>query len=85
MDGLGIFIFISLGVTILFVITSLLLKRNKYDQYNIIVFVVLLLVSIGIIAGSLLVGGWTGMGYGFIGFSIMIGTIVGRLIFNVIK
>ena len=85
MDGFEVFIYISLGVTILFVIASMLLKRNKYDKYISIVFAWLLLISIVIIVISLIVGGWTGMGYGFIGLSILIGTIIGGLIFSVIK
>ncbi|MCH7324018.1 YesK-like family protein [Solibacillus sp. MA9] len=85
MDGFEFFIYISLAVTILFVIASMFLKRNKYDKYIILVFVGLLLISIGIIVTSLFVGGWTGMGYGFIGLSILIGTIIGGLIFSVIK
>jgi len=85
MDGFEVFIYISLGVTILFVITSMLLKRNKYDKYISTVFAWLLLISIVIIVISLIVGGWTGMGYGFIGLSILIGTIIGGLIFSVIK
>ena len=85
MDGFEVLIYISLGVTILFVITSMLLKRNKYDKYIIIVFVGLLLVSIVIIVISLFVGGWAGMGYGIMGLCILIGTIIGGLIISVIK
>ena len=85
MDGFEIFFYISFGVTILFVIASILLKKIKYEKYIRLVFARSLLISIVIIIISLIVGGWTGMGYGFIGLSILIGTIIGGLIVSVIK
>lgn len=80
MDGFEVFIGIGLVVTILFVITSMILKRKNYNKYIIKVFVGLFLVGIGIIVISLFIGGWVGMGYGFIGLSIIIGTIIGAII-----
>lgn len=86
MEGFGIFIYIALGVTVLLVIASILLKKSipeKKDKYLSIGFSGLLLISIGIVIGSLFVGGWSGMGYGFIGISIFVGTIIGGLINSV--
>lgn len=85
MDGFEVLIYISLGVTILFVITSMFLKRIKHDKYIIILFFALLLLSIGIIGISMFVGGWAGMGYGILGLCLLIGTIIGGLIISVIK
>ena len=48
-------------------------------------FVGLLLLSIAIIVISFIVGGWTGMGVGFIGLSILIGTIMGGSISSLIS
>ena len=48
-------------------------------------FVGLLLLSIAIIFISLIVGGWAGMGAGFIGLSILIGAIIGGFISSLIS
>ena len=85
MEGFEVFIYITLGVIVLYAITSILLKRNKYDKYIGIMFVGLLLLSIAIIVISFIVGGWTGMGVGFIGLSILIGTIMGGSISSLIS
>ena len=85
MEGFEFFIYITFGVIVLYVITSILLKRNKYEKYIGIVFVGLLLVSIAIIIISFIVGGWAGMGFGFIGLSILIGAIIGGFISSLIS
>ena len=85
MEGFEVFIYITLGVIVLYAITSILLKRNKYDKYISIVFVGLLLLSIAIIFISFIVGGWAGMGVGFIGLSIFIGAIIGGFISSLIS
>ena len=85
MEGFEVFIYITLGVIVLYAITSILLKRNKYDKYIGIMFVGLFLLSIAIIVISFIVGGWTGMGVGFIGLSILIGTIIGGFISSLIS
>ena len=85
MEGFEFFIYITLGVIVLYVITSILLKRNKHEKYISIIFVGLLLLSIAIIVISFIVGGWAGMGFGFIGFSILIGAIIGGFIFSLIS
>ncbi|MFP3513895.1 YesK family protein, partial [Peribacillus sp. SIMBA_075] len=48
-------------------------------------FSVVLMVSVAIIIISFFVGGWSGMGYGLIGISIFIGTILGGILNLVIK
>lgn len=88
MEGFEIFIYIILGVTLLFVIASILLKRTlpeKNDKYIRKGFAGSLLVSVGIIIFGFFVGGWNGMGYGLIGVSILIGTVLGGFIHGVIK
>ena len=85
MEGFEFFIYITLGVIVLYVITSILLKRNKHEKYGGIIFVGLLLLSIAIIVISFIVGGWAGMGFGFIGLSILIGAIIGGFISSLIS
>ncbi|WP_299514317.1 YesK family protein [uncultured Rummeliibacillus sp.] len=88
MEGFGIFIYIALGVTVLLVVASIFLKKSipeKKDKYLSIGFYGLVIISIGIVIISLFVGGWSGMGYGFIGASILVGTIVGGLINSITK
>ncbi|QDS35022.1 YesK family protein [Brevibacillus brevis] len=88
MEGFEIFIYICLGVTLLFTIASILLRRTfpeKNSRYLGIGFAGLLIISIVIIIISFFVGGWNGMGYGLIGISILIGTILGGIFNKVIK
>ena len=85
LEGFEFFIYITVGVIVLYVITSILLKKNKYDKYIGIVFVGLLLLSIAIIVISFIVGGWAGMGFGLIGLSILIGAIIGGFISSLIS
>ena len=86
MEDFGFFIFLALGITILFVMASIVLKKSipeKKDKYLSVGFSTLIIISIGIVIISLFVGGWSGMGYGLIGISILIGTILGGLINSV--
>lgn len=86
MEDFGVFIYIALGVTVLLVAASILLKKSnpeKKDKYLNIAFYGLLIISIGIVIISLFVGGWSGMGYGLIGASILVGTLVGGIINSV--
>ncbi|MFF0826003.1 YesK family protein [Brevibacillus sp. NPDC003359] len=88
MEGFEIFIYICLGVTLLFTIASILLRRTfpeKNSMYLGIGFAGLLIISIVIIIISFFVGGWSGMGYGLIGISILIGTLLGGIFNKVIK
>ena len=64
MEDFGVFIYIALGVTVLLVAASILLKKSnpeKKDKYLNIAFYGLLILSIGIVIISLFVGGWSGM------------------------
>ena len=85
-EGFGFFIYIALGVTVLLVVASILLKKSipeKKDKYLSIGFYGLLIISIGIVVISLFLGGWRGMGYGIIGASILVGTIIGGIVNSV--
>ncbi|MEK4229341.1 YesK family protein [Solibacillus sp. FSL H8-0538] len=85
MEGFEIPIFISLIVAVFLVLILMLLERNKYGKYISRVIIGLLLFSIGTIVVSLFIGGWTGMGYGIMGLFILIGTILGSVIFGLTK
>lgn len=88
MGLLTFFLVITLGVIILFILSSILLNKyvpKKKAKYLRIEFTTLLIISIGTIIYSLFVGGWSGIGYGFIGFSLFIGTILGVLINRIIN
>jgi asparagine N-glycosylation enzyme membrane subunit Stt3 len=81
MAGFKFFIFILLGISILFAVASIVLKNSiQKDKYLRAGFSALIIISISIIIISLFIGGWSGMGYGFIGICIFIGTIVIGLI-----
>ncbi|MBH0332443.1 hypothetical protein B5G50_08825 [Brevibacillus brevis] len=88
MEGFEIFIYICLGVTLLFAVASILLRRifpEKNGKYLSIGFAGLLIISFVIIINGFFVGGWSGMGYGLLGISILIGTLLGGILNKVIK
>lgn len=85
MDGLQYFIFMSIGVALFLVIIFVLLRKYNVSNYFRIMFVGVLLISIAIIIFSFFVGGWAGIGYGFMGFSILIGTVVASVVIALIR
>lgn len=81
MAGFRVFIIILLGISILFAAASKILKGSvQKDKYLKAGFSALIIISIAIIIISLFIGGWSGMGYGFIGVCIFIGTILTGII-----
>lgn len=77
MEGFSIFLYICLGVMILSIVVSIILRRSQYEGLIGKMFACLFLLSVSIILISLSIGGWEGMGYGFIGISIFLGSILG--------
>jgi hypothetical protein len=76
MAGFRVFIFISLGISTLLAAASIVLKNSKMkDKYLRGGLSALIIISIAIVIISLFIGGWSGMGYGFIGICMFIGTI----------
>lgn len=74
MEGFGFFIYIALGITVLLVIASIVLKKllpEEKGKYLSVGFSGLLILSIGIVIISLFVGGWNGMGYGLLVFPFL--------------
>ncbi len=83
MAGFEVFIFIALGATLLMVIASIVLQKSmpeKKKQYLRFGFLGLLILSLGIFIFSFYIGGWQGIGYGFMAISILVGTLLGGLI-----
>ena len=83
MEGFEVFIFIALGATLLMVLASLVLQKavpDKRKQYLKSGFLALLVISFTIFIFSFYIGGWEGIGYGFMSISILIGTLLGGLI-----
>lgn len=72
LDGFGIFYIIG-GITILlvFAISYLLKKRFPDKQFDIIFALIVILLCLASFPVTMMViGGWEGMGYGFIGFFV---------------
>ncbi|KZE37818.1 hypothetical protein AV656_09840 [Bhargavaea cecembensis] len=83
MEGFEVFIFIALGAALLMVIASVVLEKSvpeKKKQYLRFVFLGLLIISLGIFIFSFIIGGWEGIGFGFMAISILAGTLLGGLI-----
>ncbi|EMR05804.1 hypothetical protein C772_02292 [Bhargavaea cecembensis DSE10] len=83
MAGFEVFIFIALGATLLMVLAPLALQKSvpeKKSRYLRVLFLGLLIMSLGIFIFSFYIGGWQGIGYGFMAISILIGTLLGGLI-----
>lgn len=87
LDGFGIFYIIG-GITILlvFVISYLLKKRFPDRQFDIIFALSLILLCLALFPVIMIViGGWEGMGYGFICFFVLIGTLIGMVAHQLVK
>jgi hypothetical protein len=86
MAGFRVFIFILLGISTLFAVASIVLKNSiRKDKYLRGGFSALIIISIAIVIISLFIGGWSGMGYGFIGVCMFIGTILNGFIYWLIN
>ncbi len=87
LDGFGIFYIIG-GVTILlvFAISYLLKKRFPDKQFDIIFALSLVLLCLAFFPITMTaIGGWEGMGYGFICFFVLIGTLIGMVAHQLVK
>ncbi len=87
LDGFGIFYIIG-GITIIlvFAISYLLKKRFPDKQFDIIFALSLILLCLASFPVTMMViGGWEGMGYGFIGFFVLLGTLIGMIAHQLLK
>ncbi|MGN4426765.1 YesK-like family protein [Bacillus cereus group sp. MYBK30-1] len=87
LDGFGIFYIIG-GITIflVFTISYLLKKRFPDKQFDIIFSLILILLCLAFFPVTMIViGGWEGMGYGFICFFVLIGTLIGMVAHQLVK
>ncbi|MDR5046121.1 hypothetical protein FNE59_11000 [Bacillus thuringiensis] len=92
LDGFGIFYIIG-GITIILVFAiSYLLKKRFPDkqfpdkQFDIIFALSLILLCLASFPVTMMViGGWEGMGYGFIGFFVLLGTLIGMIAHQLVK
>lgn len=87
LDGFGIFYIIG-GVTILlvFFMSYLLKKRFPDKQFDIIFAISLVLLCLAFFPVTMMaIGGWEGMGYGFICFFVLIGTLIGMVAHQLVK
>ncbi|HDR7384083.1 YesK-like family protein [Bacillus toyonensis] len=87
LDGFGIFYIIG-GITILlvFAISYLLKKRFPDKQFDIIFSLSLVLLCLAFFpVTTIAIGGWEGMGYGFICFFVLLGTLIGMVAHQLVK
>lgn len=87
LDGFGIFYIIG-GVTVLlvFFMSYLLKKRFPDKQFDIIFALSLVLLCLAFFPVTMIaIGGWEGMGYGFICFFVLIGTLIGMIAHQLVK
>ncbi len=87
LDGFGIFYIIG-GVTVLlvFFMSYLLKKRFPDKQFDIIFALSLVLLCLALFPVTMIaIGGWEGMGYGFICFFVLIGTLIGMVAHQLVK
>lgn len=87
LDGFGIFYIIG-GITILlvFAISYLLKKRFPDKQFDIIFSLSLVLLCLAFFPATMIaIGGWEGMGYGFICFFVLLGTLIGMVAHQLVK
>ncbi|EJP82683.1 YesK-like family protein [Bacillus cereus] len=87
LDEFGIFYIIG-GVTVLlvFFMSYLLKKRFPDKQFDIIFALSLVLLCLAFFPVTMIaIGGWEGMGYGFICFFVLIGTLIGMVAHQLVK
>lgn len=87
LDGFGIFYIIG-GITILlvFAISYLLKKRFPDKQFDIIFSLSLVLLCLAFFPVTMIaIGGWEGMGYGFICFFVLLSTLIGMVAHQLVK
>ncbi|MBC2683751.1 hypothetical protein HAU06_06095 [Bacillus toyonensis] len=87
LDGFGIFYIIG-GITILlvFAISYLLKKRFPDKQFDIIFSLSLVLLCLAFFPVTMIaIGGWEGMGYGFICFFVLLGTLIDMVAHQLVK
>ncbi|PQZ54983.1 hypothetical protein CQZ94_16890 [Bacillus sp. MYb209] len=87
LDGFSIFYIIG-GITILlvFFISYLLKKRFPDKQFDIIFALSLVLLCLAFFPVTMMaIGGWEGMGYGFICFFVLLGTLIGMVAHQLVK
>ncbi|MEK4735196.1 MULTISPECIES: YesK-like family protein [Bacillus] len=87
LNGFGIFYIIG-GVTVLlvFFMSYLLKKRFPDKQFDIIFALSLVLLCLAFFPVTMIaIGGWEGMGYGFICFFVLIGTLIGMVAHQLVK
>ncbi|QWG78494.1 MULTISPECIES: YesK-like family protein [Bacillus cereus group] len=87
LDGFGIFYIIG-GVTVplVFFMSYLLKKRFPDKQFDIIFALSLVLLCLAFFPVTMIaIGGWEGMGYGFICFFVLIGTLIGMVAHQLVK
>lgn len=87
LDGFGIFYIIG-GVTVLlvFFMSYSLKKRFPDKQFDIIFALSLVLLCLAFFPVTMIaIGGWEGMGYGFICFFVLIGTLIGMVAHQLVK
>ncbi|MGV2487643.1 UNVERIFIED_CONTAM: hypothetical protein FOS07_27485, partial [Bacillus mycoides] len=76
------------GVTVLlvFFMSYLLKKRFPDKQFDIIFALSLVLLCLAFFPVTMIaIGGWEGMGYGFICFFVLIGTLIGMVAHQLVK
>lgn len=87
LDGFGIFYIIGgIMIILVFAISYLLKKRFPDKQFDIIFALSLILLCLASFPVTMIViGGWEGMGYGFIGFFVLLGTLIGMIAHQLVK
>ncbi|PGZ94739.1 hypothetical protein COE51_22255 [Bacillus pseudomycoides] len=84
---MGIFLISSIVTTVVvFLISFLLQKIFPKRSFDIIFgFIVIIICFVCFLLTLFFIGGWEGMAYGFLCFFILIGTIIGMLIHQIVK
>lgn len=80
MEGLEIILLIALGIAALSTVAGIWLKRRRRDRLVGRMFGLLFILSLAIFLISLFIGGWEGMGYGFIAISVFVGSFIGLMV-----
>ncbi|CAG9612288.1 hypothetical protein BACCIP111899_01461 [Bacillus rhizoplanae] len=87
MEKVEIFWIISIITTVVVFLISFMLRKSFPNRSFDIAFglIVIIICFVCFLFTLFFIGGWEGMGYGFLCFFILIGTIIGMLLHQVVK
>lgn len=84
---MGFFLMSSIITTVLIFFISFTLRKSFPNRSLDILFglIMIIICLVGFLCTLFFIGGWEGMGYGFLCFFLLIGTLIGMILHQIVK